>query len=380
MALGIDFVGTNLGSGTKTYNINFCNQLNKTHITENIKVFICKHYLSQIDLIINKNNKVQYIIKSDLLSITLLRLLWMQFVLPFELKLLGIKKFYSPMNFSPILAKLLNIKIVLCLHSNLPWIYFNMMPGSKIRNFITKKLMEISIYNSDLLIVDSFFAKKEISKNLNLKKKKIKVVYLNISNNFFSTKFNKKSIVCFNYNTKYILSVISCVKYHNIINLLAAFKLLIKEINLSIKLVLVLQILDRKYFSEVKEYIKNNFDRGKILIYINLDSDKLPKLYSFAQVYVFTSYCEVFGLTTLEAMSQNTPVVISNRSALPEINGKAAQYFDPDNIEEIKNSIKKVIVNQKLKNKLIRNGKEWLKNFYSENNVKKTIDIIQSLR
>ena len=380
MTIAIDFVGTNLGSGTKTYNINFCNQLNKVELTENIKIFICKSYLNHITLEINQNNRIEYVVKSNLLSITLLRLLWMQFILPFELKLQGVKKIYSPMNFSPILAKFLNIKIVLCLHSNLPWVYFNLMPGNSLRNFFTKKLMELSIYTSDHLLVDSYFAKEEISKILNLYKKKIEVIYLNINNKFLSENLKKKSVRNFNYEDKYILSVMSCVRYHNIINLLKAFKLLIKEINYNIKLVLVLQILDKKYFLEVKKYIEDNFAEDKIFIYSNLDSDELPSLYKFSQLYVFTSYCEVFGLTSLEAMSQGIPVVISNRSALPEINGNAALYFDPDDVDEIKNSLNKVMLDKNLRAELIQNGKEQLNKFNSEENIKKTIDIIQNLK
>ena len=380
MTIAIDFVGTNLGSGTKTYNINFCNQLSKVELTENIKIFICKSYLNHITIEINQNNRIEYIVKSNLLSITLLRLLWMQFILPFELKLQGVKKIYSPMNFSPILAKFLNIKIVLCLHSNLPWVYFNLMPGNRLRNFFTKKLMELSIYTSDHLLVDSYFAKEEISKILNLYKKKIEVIYLNINNKFLSENFKKKSIKNFNYEDKYILSVMSCVRYHNIINLLKAFKLLIKEINYNIKLVLVLQILDKKYFLEVKKHIEDNFAEDKIFIYSNLDSDELPSLYKFSQLYVFTSYCEVFGLTSLEAMSQGIPVVISNRSALPEINGNAALYFDPDDVEEIKNSLNKVMLDKNLRAELIQNGKEQLNKFNSAKNIKKTIDIIQNLK
>jgi glycosyltransferase involved in cell wall biosynthesis len=380
MTIAIDFVGTNLGSGTKTYNINFCNQLSKVELTENIKIFICKSYLNHITIEINQNNRIEYIVKSNLLSITLLRLLWMQFILPFELKLQGVKKIYSPMNFSPILAKFLNIKIVLCLHSNLPWVYFNLMPGNRLRNFFTKKLMELSIYTSDHLLVDSYFAKEEISKILNLYKKKIEVIYLNINNKFLSENFKKKSIKNFNYEDKYILSVMSCVRYHNIINLLKAFKLLIKEINYNIKLVLVLQILDKKYFLEVKKHIEDNFAEDKIFIYSNLDSDELPSLYKFSQLYVFTSYCEVFGLTSLEAMSQGIPVVISNRSALPEINGNAALYFDPDDVDEIKNSLNKVMLDKNLRAELIQNGKEQLNKFNSEKNIKKTIDIIQNLK
>ena len=118
----------------------------------------------------------------------------------------------------------------------------------------------------------------------------------------------------------------------------------------------------------------------KIFIYSNLDSDELPSLYKFSQLYVFTSYCEVFGLTSLEAMSQGIPVVISNRSALPEINGNAALYFDPDDVDEIKNSLNKVMLDKNLRAELIQNGKEQLNKFNSEKNIKKTIDIIQNLK
>src|SRR6056300_568418 len=107
MTIGIDFVGTNLGSGTKTYNINFCNQLNTLSISTNIKVFICKNYLSQISAELSKNSKIEYIIKPNFLSITLFRMLWMQLIFPIELKSLGIKKLYSPMNFTPFLARFL---------------------------------------------------------------------------------------------------------------------------------------------------------------------------------------------------------------------------------------------------------------------------------
>ena len=140
MTIAIDFIGTGLGSGTKTYNINFCNELNLLNHTQNIKIFICKNYLKEIDIDSIKNKQIEYIIKSNLLSITFFRLLWMQFIFPFHLKLLGVKKLFSPMNISPFLAKFLKIKVILCLHSNLPWVYYHLMPGSSVRNFITKKL------------------------------------------------------------------------------------------------------------------------------------------------------------------------------------------------------------------------------------------------
>ena len=170
--IAIDFVGTNLNSGTKTYNINFCNELNAQNIENETIVFICKNYVNQIDLNLKKNNKIRYIIKPNFLSITFLRLLWMQMILPFELKFLGVKTLYSPMNFSPLLLKIFKIKSVLALHSNLPWVYFDLMPGNFLRNFLTKKFMEFSIHLSEILIVPSNFAKDEITKVLNISEKK----------------------------------------------------------------------------------------------------------------------------------------------------------------------------------------------------------------
>jgi glycosyltransferase involved in cell wall biosynthesis len=305
----------------------------------------------------------------------------MYLILPFELKFLNVKKIYSPMNFTSLFFKFLNIKTVLCLHSNLPWINYKLMPGNVIRNFITKKFMEMSIYSCDLLIVNSNFAKKEIIKALQLYKKNIKVVYLGVNKNFIlkKNKKNKKNIIKnFNYNQKYILSVLSCVKYHNIINLLRGFKLLSYDLN--IKLVLVLQVLDKSYFLDIKKFIRDNFLESKIIILSNLFQNQLPKLYKNAEVYVFTSYCEVFGLTSLEAMSQSTPVVISNTSALPEINKKAAQYFNPDDIKDIKNKLKKVILDKKLRVKLVNNGIELLKKYNVSKSVKKTFNIIENLK
>jgi glycosyltransferase involved in cell wall biosynthesis len=79
-------------------------------------------------------------------------------------------------------------------------------------------------------------------------------------------------------------------------------------------------------------------------------------------------------------MSQSTPVVISNTSALPEINKKAAQYFNPDDIKDIKNKLKKVILDKKLRVKLVNNGIELLKKYNVSKCVKKTFNIIENLK
>ena len=378
MTIAIDFVGTNIGSGTKTYNINFCNELESFELKEDVIIYISKNYFNQVKFRQNKNLRITYIVKSNIFSNIFFRLLWMQFILPFELKIMGVKKLYSPMNFCPILSKLFNIKIILALHSNLPWIFFHLMPGNIIRNLLTRKLMEFSISACETLIVDSYFAKEEIANILKIKKDKIKVIYLGIDKKYLSSECSENFVETFNYSEKYIISVLSCVRYHNILNLLKAFKILINEIDFNIKLVLTLQILDKKYYEVLISYIVSNFEKDKIIIINNIESNNLPNLYKYSQLYIFSSYCEVFGLTSLEAMTQGCPVLISNTSALPEINGIASDYFDPDNIVDIKNKIKKILIDENHKSNLIKNGEDHVKKFTWQNNVEKTLAIINS--
>ena len=48
MTIAIDFVGTNIGSGTKTYNINFCNELESFELKEDVIIYISKNYFNQV--------------------------------------------------------------------------------------------------------------------------------------------------------------------------------------------------------------------------------------------------------------------------------------------------------------------------------------------
>lgn len=374
MALGVDFVGTNLGSGTKTYSLNFCNYLEEENLNEHVYIFLTKGYYDEIPK--KKNKNISYLIKPSFYTNIFVRIIWMQFILPFELKKLKIKKFYAPMNFGPIFLKYFKMKFILALHSNLPWVYFSMMPGNFLRNFLTKYLYEISINNCDKLIVDSIFAKKEIAKCLSLDQNKISHIYLGIDKKYLvEDNSEKKKLKDFDYGN-YFISTLSCVKYHNIINLLEAYKLLKAENKHQLKFVIVLQILDQKYFKEIKKFVEKNFVLGDVIFLNNLENDYLKLLYKKAKFYIFSSYCEVFGLTSLEAMSQGCPVIISNKSAIPEINGNAAIYFDPDNPNDIKSSMIRILDDPNLRKNLIENGKKHHIKFNWKHTVKETIKIL----
>ena len=373
MILGVDLVGTNIESGTKTFNINLLNQFLKKKYKNKINIFICKNYLKYITAeTIPKN--INLIVKPNFLSINFLKIIWMQIIFPLELIKLRASKVYSPMNYCPLICKLFKIQIILTVHSNLPWIYFDKMPGSKLKNFFIKKMMQFSINASDKLIVNSKSAKKELSNILKIRSKKIFVNYLGVADQDLSNS-KKISKINFNFNSKYILSVSSCVRYHDFYNILKAFKKINNK--KKIKIVFIMQILDTKYYDEIKAYVDENFKKGEIYFFKNLRSSIIKKFYKNSFFYIFSSYCEVFGLTTLEAMQNKCPVLVSNFSALPEINGNAVLYFDPNNYNEIYNKMNKLIKNNNLRKLLINRGQKHVSKFKWSSNYNILMKIIE---
>ena len=359
MILGLDLVGTNLESGTKTFNTNLLKQFLKNKIKTKLFIFTTKNYLK--DIKIDKVPKnIKLIIKPNYLGINLLKIIWMQIIFPFELKFLGINKVYSSMNYCPFICKLFKIEIFLNIHSNLPWVYFNKMPGSKIKNFIIKFLMFLSIKLSNKLIVNSNYAKREIRQKLKLNSKKIFVNYLGVPDDIKGEVENNS--LKFNFKNKYILSVASCVRYHDFFQILKAFKKTKHEIK-NIKLVLIMQTLDKKYFNEIKIYVEKYFHNNEIYFFENLNPIMLKKFYKNSLFYIFSSYCEVFGLTSLEAMKNKTPVLISKCSAIPEINGAAAMYFNPKSHMDIAKKMKILIRSTELRKSLIKKGIKQSKKF-----------------
>jgi glycosyltransferase involved in cell wall biosynthesis len=66
-----------------------------------------------------------------------------------------------------------------------------------------------------------------------------------------------------------------------------------------------------------------------------LPDDRRDAVVAGADALVFPSLYEGFGLPVLEAMAAGVPVLSSNRASLPEVGGDAAEYFDPENVEEM---------------------------------------------
>jgi glycosyltransferase involved in cell wall biosynthesis len=85
------------------------------------------------------------------------------------------------------------------------------------------------------------------------------------------------------------------------------------------------------------------------------DSD-LPSLYAGADLFVFPSLFEGFGIPLLEAMASGTPVCASNVSSIPEVVKNAGLLFDPEDADDMAASMLQIILDNSLRKKLIQRG------------------------
>ena len=362
------------GGGFKTYNDNILLRLLKDNNRETT------YYIFVNDKnIVNKNKNVQIIYVSKLFSRTIPRIIWMQLILPFYLIFKKIDIFFSPMNILPILFPLSKIKTILVIHSNLPWLFPDDSPGSKIKKTLQRGLINKSIDLADKIIVDSNNAKDELLSLFNNINEKVISIYLGVDFNFFRKRNNKISQSDLKGITSpYFLTISSAVKYHCLIELIIAYENLCNEFDTIPDYVILSKNLDNKYYKLLTKKIERSKYKNKIKLIEDINKEAIPSLYNNASLYIFSSYCEVFGLTNLEAMYSGIPVITSNRSSLPEICGDAAIYTNPKDPIDIKDKMISLFFNEELKGKLINNGFNNVKNFSWDNTFKQTLKVISS--
>jgi glycosyltransferase involved in cell wall biosynthesis len=159
-------------------------------------------------------------------------------------------------------------------------------------------------------------------------------------------------------SSPFILHVGGLQKSKNIGRLLSAFRVLLSEYKEDIALVMVgvePMFFRREYKCLINNIRKLDLD-SKVTILGYLPDSELIALYNRAVVLVHPSLCEGFGLTPLEAMACGTPVVVSNKSSIPEVVGDAGIYIDPHQPGDIARGMHQIIENEQLRNQLREKG------------------------
>lgn len=304
---------------------------------------------------------------------------WRSFGLVEDCKRHNISIYHGLSNELPVeFTKSPDIKWVVTIH-DIAFLYFK-KDYSFFDRLIHFQKIKYSCKKADVVIAVSEFTKLDICRKFNLSPEKVEVVYQTVNDNYKKT-FTKNEfqqvVNCYQIPNRYFLSVGSITARKNLLSALKAWKGLPAEYQWPF---LIIGKPNRKYFKKIKEEL-NLFKEiySNKIIFRNVMNEHLPILYQNAEIFIYPSYLEGFGIPVLEALYSGIPVITSKTSSLPEVGGPGAYLVDPDNFEEIKEGILFFMQNGEHRKSAVNKGLEHIKKFDAQIVTDKLTSIYQGL-
>lgn len=249
----------------------------------------------------------------------------------------------------------------------------------KLHAIIDKLLMGRSVKLADKLIAISEHTAKDVNRKFKKPLKEIEIVHAGVPDLYSPIDKNTAQNTIYKHygiNKNYILSV-GPFEEKEITFLLNAFSKVLTNFHNNLHL-----ILPGKYdrFESIKKLF-DKLDLGNNVKFLGyVPKEIMPHLYSAAELFVFPSYFEGFGLPLVEAMACGAPVIATNVTSIPEVIGGAAILVDPGKVNELTNSIYKVLNDKDLRKELSLKGLERAKRFSWDETAAKMLNIINELK
>lgn len=228
--------------------------------------------------------------------------------------------------------------------------------------FYNRRFQDIEKY-ADCVLTNSENTKRDILKHLHIHPEKIFVTPFGANDSFRPLKKEETKEVLSRHgiHDAYILFVGTLEPRKNIKTLIMAFNKVKQKLKCSHKLILVGR--PGWFYEEIMQARETSDFRDDIVFKGYVADEDLPAFYNGADVFVYPSFYEGFGMPVLEAMQCGTPVITSNISSLPEVGGGACLYIDPNSQNDLEKKLIQVISDSELQKKLSQKGKERAAHF-----------------
>jgi glycosyltransferase involved in cell wall biosynthesis len=224
---------------------------------------------------------------------------------------------------------------------------------------------------ADAILTISNFTKGELNRLAGCKKDLIFPIHLGVDSTWFSQSQSVSP-----HGRPYLLFVGNVKPNKNLVTLMDAFALLINKTSHD------LIIIGKKegFITGDNEVISRAANLNERIHFTGYVSESLLREYvRHADIFVFPSLYEGFGLPPLEAMASGCPVIVSRSASLPEVCGDAALYCDPYDAHDIAKKIESILINTELREKLGKNGPEYAKLFTWEKCAEETLLVIKKI-
>ena len=304
------------------------------------------------------------------------KLLWTEYLLPkfchkYHIDLLHIQ-YIAPLFGLPKYTKMLNT-----VH-DISWKFVPQYIKT-LDKFLLNTLIPISIKKSDAIITVSKHSKYAINHIFGTHLDKIHSVYNGGYIDKIPTVISNSQKIKKVLQEEYILYLGSLQPRKNIPTAIKAFAKYL-EINPNSQLKFIIAGGKGYNYDKQIDVIIDEYNLQNKVIFVGFitDEEKILLLKQ-AKIFIYLSLYEGFGIPLIEAMSLNTPVIASNTSCLPEVVEEAGILIDPYNIDDIAESIQKLINDKRLAQRYKEKGLERAQLFTWDNMAKKTYQVYKKL-
>ena len=227
--------------------------------------------------------------------------------------------------------------------------------------------------SADKIIAISEQTKRDIIQFLKVDENKIDVVYQGCHASFKekqSAEILTQIKLKFNLPEKFLLNVGTVEPRKNLLNIVKALK--------DSKMPLVVVGAKKpKYFKLIEKEIK----RGNVDVQFlsGVSMEELAGIYKLADIFIYPSFFEGFGIPVIEALFSETVVITSNVSCLPEAGGPDSVYVNPENVDDIKAKINFLWDNESERKRRAEKGLQFVQKFNDEMIAEEMMKVYNSL-
>lgn len=256
------------------------------------------------------------------------------------------------------------------------------LPSLDLQDYYFKKIEFMT--RADLLLAISESSRKEGVTHLKFPSEKITNISASIDSQFSQHKLDtcneQKLLDQLEISGKFILYVPGGFDHRkNFANLIKAYSLIDIALRKQYQLVITGKISSHQK-ETLKAYAKQfGLESDEMILSGYVKDDSLVTLYSLAELFVFPSTHEGFGLPLLEAMACCSPVIGSNNSSIPEVIGLPKALFDPFSVHSIKEKMLEALTDNKFRVELKEHAKIQSKKFSWDASAKKALSAMEKM-
>jgi glycosyltransferase involved in cell wall biosynthesis len=377
MIIGIDASNISKGGGI-------------THLVEILKSFENQNTsITSIYIFSNEKtlNRIQYndiFIKINLpvLEKSIFhRLLWQKFELPQLLKFYKCDILFSPggpspTNFHPKITMSRNMHPFV----NKELFRFSIFDFMAFKYYIIRILHPYLFKQHTGLIFLNEFAKKQLLKIIGKYNGEIAIIPHGVNTNFYSSPRHQYPIEKFTLENRFTILYVSKVDVHKHQVNVASAIIKLCQAGFPIKINFIGPIDSKREFAKLNNVIEKSRIGNEVINYLgDINYSELPKVYRESDLFVFASTCENMPNILLEAMASGLPIACSLSEPMPSILGEGGLYFNADSIEDITNTIRKMILSTKLREEVAQIAFSKAKNYSWRKCSKETFHFIQEI-